>query len=81
MSAVKLIDCENVSDYDVERIFKELLVYDDVLEEYRLRTVSNSDFTETTTITCVNKDNWDLLRILMEVVSVGDDGLLYLNIT
>jgi len=38
MSYTALIDCDNVSDYDVERIFQELLVWDDVDEVYKLRT-------------------------------------------
>ena len=32
-------------------------------------------------IECDNKENWDLLRILLSVVVQDDDGLLYLNTT
>lgn len=81
MSSVRLIDCDNVSDYDELRIWQELLVYDETTETYKIRTVTDADTEVVTPIDCTTKDNWDQLRILLEVVVVGDDGLLYLNIT
>ena len=80
MSAAKLIDCPEASNYDELRIWQELLVYDPVTEVYKIRTVSDGTEADSP-LTCANKDNWDVLRILQEVVLLGDDGLLYLNVT
>jgi hypothetical protein len=39
-----------------------------------------SSITPTPLITCQNKDNYDLLTILLEITYLGSDGLLYIDL-
>lgn len=83
MSAVtytKLIRCQDKDQYDILRIWQELLTFDESTQTYKIRTI-NEGSEVTGSIDCSTKDNYDLLRIFLEVVLIGSDGLLYLNIT